>query len=82
MIVQDLDRALLQAPVMRLRLAAETTDWDAALRRAGGGRVEDGTGQRRRRGPRGAALPVPARPLHAAVEAVVEASDGEIRIFV
>jgi hypothetical protein len=25
-IVQDLDRALLQAPVMRLRLAAETTD--------------------------------------------------------
>jgi len=30
-IVQDLDRALIQAPVMRLRLAAETADWDAAL---------------------------------------------------
>ena len=30
-IVQDLTRALLQAPVMRLRVAAERTDWDAAL---------------------------------------------------
>ena len=30
-IVQDLDRALIQAPTMRLRLAAETADWDAAL---------------------------------------------------
>ncbi len=30
-IVQDLDRALVQAPVMRLHLAAESTDWDAAL---------------------------------------------------
>jgi hypothetical protein len=30
-IVQDLNRALLQAPVMRLRRAAETTDWDAAF---------------------------------------------------
>lgn len=28
-IVQDLNRALLQAPTMRLRLAAERTDWDA-----------------------------------------------------
>ena len=30
-IVHDLDRALVQAPVMRLRLAAEVTDWDAEL---------------------------------------------------
>lgn len=30
-IVQDLDRALVQAPVMRLHHAAEATDWDAAL---------------------------------------------------
>jgi hypothetical protein len=29
--VQDLTRALLQAPNMRLNLAAESTDWDAAL---------------------------------------------------
>ena len=30
-IVQDLQRALLQAPAMRLKVAAETTDWDAEL---------------------------------------------------
>lgn len=30
-IVQDLERALLQAPTMRLKLAAAATDWDAAL---------------------------------------------------
>lgn len=30
-IVQDLDRALVQAPNMRLNLAAQQTDWDAAL---------------------------------------------------
>jgi hypothetical protein len=30
-IVQDLDRALLQAPTLRLRRAAATADWDAAL---------------------------------------------------
>jgi hypothetical protein len=29
--VNDLDRALIQAPVMRLRLKAERTDWDAAF---------------------------------------------------
>lgn len=30
-IVQDLDRALLQAPAMRLKHAAAVTDWDAEL---------------------------------------------------
>ena len=30
-IVSDLDRALLQAPTMRLRLAAANADWDAEL---------------------------------------------------
>jgi hypothetical protein len=30
-IVNDLDRALVQAPVMRLKLRAEETDWDAAF---------------------------------------------------
>lgn len=29
--VNDLDRALIQAPVMRLKLRAERTDWDAAF---------------------------------------------------
>ncbi len=61
-IVQDLDRALLQAPVMRLRLAAETTDWDAALTELEAGGSAAAAGQRRRRGPRGPALPYAARP--------------------
>lgn len=30
-IVNDLERALLQAPVMRLKLRASTVDWDAAF---------------------------------------------------
>ena len=33
-IVNDLDRALVQAPIMRLKLRASTIDWDAALGRA------------------------------------------------
>jgi hypothetical protein len=31
-IVQDLQRALIQAPTMRLKLQASSTDWDDALR--------------------------------------------------
>ena len=40
-IVQDLQRALLQAPVMRLRAAAEATDWDQAFERIFGDTVGD-----------------------------------------
>src|ERR687894_559788 len=41
-IVQDLQRALLQAPNMRLKRAAEIADWDAELARLGG--EDDATG--------------------------------------
>jgi hypothetical protein len=34
-IVQDLDRALVQAPSMRLKLQAASTDWDAAFAELG-----------------------------------------------
>src|SRR5690348_16077758 len=77
-IVQDLTRALLQAPVMRLNVEAARTDWDAAL--AG---LEDG-----------AVEPAPSNPadddleaqrfeelhaaLHVAVQAVLDVSEGEI----
>jgi hypothetical protein len=77
-IVQDLARALLQAPSMRLRVEAARTDWDAAL--AG---LEEGTVE-----------PPPSTPadddeesdrfeelhaaLHVAVQAVLEASGGDI----
>ncbi len=83
-IVNDLDRALVQAPSMRLRRQAAATDWDAALLRLdeAGPAVE-------------AHVPVgpeDADPeidrfrelhdcLHDAAIAVLRASDGEVRIF-
>jgi hypothetical protein len=84
-IVQDLDRALVQAPNMRLGVAASTTDWDAAFasiealdganESAAAQSVDDddleATRFRELHG-----------QLHAAVYAVMEASDGEIRYFV
>lgn len=80
-IVQDLDRALIQAPTMHLERAAERADWDAAFEQL----VEAGPDD-----------PAPAaddedaevvrfrtlhRHLHEAVRAVLVASDGEIRFL-
>lgn len=80
-IVQDLQRALFQAPSMRLRLAAQTADWDAELASLDepGGLSEqpapEATDQADSEVDR-------FRVLHAllvaAVEAVVQASQGEI----
>ncbi len=81
-IVNDLDRALVQAPSMYLSLTAEGTDWDAALAELDAGSDADDA-------------PVDADApdsdledfrflhgaLHDAAHAVVEASDGEIRYF-
>ena len=81
-IVQDIDRALLQAPTMRLHLAAEAADWDAAL-----ADLVDTPDE---------AEPPPApdaddpealrfrdlhQRLHEAAASVLRASDGEIRIL-
>jgi hypothetical protein len=78
-IVQDLTRALLQAPVMRLRVAAARTDWDAAL--AGltdaGGEVaapDDATDV----DPETERFEVLHSALHVAAQAVVDLSGGEI----
>lgn len=77
-IVQDLQRALIQAPSMRLRLAASATDWDAELAELDAGTVEDApaAGDADEEADR-------FRALHAlllvAVEAVLAASEGEIR---
>ena len=80
-IVQDLQRALIQAPTMRLKLAAAATDWDAELASLDH--------------PAGSARSAPAaadeadpdadrfRALHArvnlAMEATIAASEGRIR---
>ena len=77
-IVQDLTRALLQAPVMRLRVAAEHTDWDAALAGltdAGDIAAPDATTAA---DPETERFEVLHSALHVAVQAVVELSDGEI----
>ena len=81
-IVGDLERALVQAPVMRLKLAAATADWDAALADLSSGEPA----------PSAPDDPEAADPeadrfrelhvrLHDAVRAVIEASEGEIRYF-
>lgn len=85
-IVQDLDRVLLQAPVLRLRVAAASADWDAAL-------VELSSTSEA-----GHEDAVPSAPddvdeetqrfrslhqkMHEAVYAVLRASEGEIRYLI
>ena len=80
-IVQDLQRALIQAPAMRLKLAAASADWDAELAALDH--------------PAGSARSAPAdadeadpeadhfRALHGlvnlAMEATIDASEGRIR---
>ena len=81
-IVQDLDRALIQAPVMRLRLAAETTDWDAALLELEAGESAEPPLSADAEDPEAQRFRYLHMQLHADVDAVVRASDGEIRVFV
>ncbi len=79
-IVQDLDRALVQAPNMRLNLAAATTDWDAAL--AALDSPDDGTAQVddvEAEDPETARFRELHARLHEAVMAVLHATDNEIR---
>ena len=82
-IVQDLDRALVQAPNMRLNVAAASTDWDAALAalddapdalEAQAPAVEDDD-------PDALRFQELHAQLHEAVFAVMQASEGEIRYF-
>jgi hypothetical protein len=82
-IVQDLDRALLQAPVMRLRLAAQVTDWDAELAWLEGDEaaVDEAPLDPTDSDPEAAHFRALHAKLHEAMEAVLEASEGEIRVL-
>jgi hypothetical protein len=79
-IVQDLQRALIQAPSMRLRLAASEADWDAEL--ASIDSVDEAPASTEEADEEVDRF----RALHAlllvAVEAVLAASEGEIRYLV
>lgn len=81
-IINDLDRALVQAPVMRLQLRASTVDWDAALAALEGGdhpaaprRESHAIGDADLEADEFRALHA---KVHAAAFAVFEASDGAV----
>ncbi len=84
-IVNDLDRALIQAPVMRLNVQASVTDWDRELIDLEAGATSGGA-----EGPAAADDADPEverfRTLHAllheAMFSVIEASEGEIRYLI
>lgn len=80
-IVNDLDRAMLQAPNMYLSLRAETTDWDAALATLGTDDPDDVPVEADDADPEIEEFQVHHAALHEAVHAVVEAAGGEIRYF-
>ena len=87
-IIQDLDRALLQAPSMALSVQASSTDWDRAL-----ADLADVTPEAPGNGDSDENLDVDDfdvavvhfrelhHAVHLALEAVVRSSDGEIRYF-
>lgn len=80
-IVGDLERALVQAPVMRLKLAAATTDWDAAFADLASGGAAGGPEDPGQADPEAERFRELHLRLHDAVRAVLEASEGTIRHF-
>ena len=79
-IVNDLDRALYQAPDMWLRRQAEHTDWDAALADLAGPDGED-VGDASAADNEAEVFRELHQLLHDAAIAVVEVSGGEIRVL-
>jgi hypothetical protein len=82
-IVNDVDRALLQAPDLRLRRQMAGTDWDAALEQLSttDGADENADAIAEDFDEDVALFRSLHQRLHEAAIAVVEASQGEIRIF-
>ena len=83
-IVGDLERALVQAPVMRLKLRAEETDWDEAFLQLTEDPPDDHPSRltphdSRETDPEAERFRELHARLHEAAIAVVEASNGEIR---
>jgi hypothetical protein len=79
-IVNDLDRALYQAPDMWLRRQAEQTDWDAALADLADPDGED-VGDASAADNEAEVFRELHQRLHDAAIAVVEVSGGEIRVL-
>lgn len=81
-IVQDIDRALVQAPSMRLRVAAAETDWDAALVDLGRADEPDGPSSVEDEDEEVVQFRTLHSKLHEALVAVLRASEGEIRYLI
>lgn len=82
-IAQDLERALLQAPRMRLQVRAAAVDWDAELAGlADAGHGVDAPTDATDRDTEVERYRLLHSRIHDAVVAVLEASDGAIVIFV
>jgi hypothetical protein len=83
-IVQDLERALIQAPTMRLKVAAASTDWDAAFAdlTADDDGDEDAPSSSDEEDTEVVRFRALHKKLHEAVFAVLHASEGEIRYLV
>ena len=82
-IVNDIDRALLQAPSMYLEREVDMTNWDAAFAKMekDATHPEDIPTVASEPDPEIEEFQVHHEALHHAVHAVVEASNGEIRYF-
>lgn len=80
-IIQDLDRAMLQAPSMYLSRKAETTDWDSALADLDAASFADAPQRSDDSDPEIERFRELHGDLHQALYDVVEASEGEICYF-
>ncbi len=81
-IVNDLERALIQAPAMRLKLRAAAADWDRELRDLAAGASSGGEQWPVASDdvdPEAERFRILHVQLHEAMFAVIEASEGEIR---
>lgn len=80
-IVNDLERALIQAPSMRLKVRAAVTDWDRELAELASGEVDGDTSPSEvdEVDPEALRFRTLHGALHDALFAVVEVSEGDIR---
>ena len=83
-VIQDLERALLQAPNMHLKRSAAGMDWDAALAALDddGGDAADGRGAAASQTDEIELFRRHHAALHEAARAVLHASDGQIRVLI
>ena len=81
-LIQDLNRALVQAPNTRLRLDAESADWDAELEAMSEHPSRSAPSSPQQEDPEHERFTELHAALNEAGRAVMDASNGEIRVFV